>query len=105
MTIKELTQQRQELAFANAQNNQVIGITKITNISIRNNADSRVYLSDEFAGLKNAEQRTAAVKDIMTAEGYYLNEARVLELEREIAENEARIQAITTEIQYTGEAN
>ena len=105
MTIQELNQERQELALANAKTNEVIGMTKITNTGIRNKAEARVYLDEEFSGLKNAEQRTATVKSILTAEGYYLNESAILKLERDIAENDARIQFITTEIQYTGGAN
>jgi hypothetical protein len=101
-SIQQLNEERESLARTNALNNHLIGMSKLVNIQLRNAAEKRVYIDGEFTGLVNADQRMAKIKELMTASEYYPNESRVLELEREVAENNARIEAITTEIQYTG---
>jgi hypothetical protein len=70
-TFLDESQRRAEIRARISQN-------KLKNAQIKNQAEIDVHLSEDYAHLKNADQRNAQVKAIMTTSGYFDNEAAII---------------------------
>ena len=92
--MKNLTQLQDEFIELSADRTLQLGIIAANEIEISQlkfQAEIDVHLGAEYAGLKNDAQRTAQVKSLLIAGGFFDKEAKVALAKREVSMLDAQI--------------